>query len=77
MNVALGEDEREPREVPDVTGPTASNARDTLRRAGLTVRTLYREPPSPEEAGEVLTQQPGAGASVPELTQVTIYVGRR
>ena len=75
-NVALGEGARETREVPDVTGPTASNARDTLRRAGFTVRTLYRQPPSPEEIGEVLTQQPGPGGSLPELTQVTIFVGR-
>jgi serine/threonine-protein kinase len=76
MNVALGEGPREAREVPDVTGPAASNARDTLRRAGFTVRTLYRAPPSSEEVGEVLTQQPGPGASVPDLTQVTIFVGR-
>jgi PASTA domain len=76
MNVALGGGSRETREVPDVTGPTASNARDTLRRAGLTVRTLYREPPSPEEVGEVLTQDPAPGTSAPDLAQVTIYVGR-
>lgn len=76
MNVALGEGAREAREVPDVTGPRGSDARATLRRAGFTMRTLYRQPPTSEEAGEVLTQQPAAGTSAPELTQVTIFVGR-
>lgn len=75
-NVALGTGTRETKEIPDVTGPTASNARDTARRAGFTVRTMFSHAPSSEEVGEVLTQQPAAGSSVPELTQVTIYVGR-
>jgi PASTA domain len=76
MNVALGGGARATREVPDVTGPQASNARDTLRRAGFTVRTEYRQPPSDEEIDEVLTQQPAPGTSAPDLTQVTIFVGR-
>jgi len=75
-NVALGGGERPTREVPDVTGPQASDARATLRTAGLTVRTQYRQPPSPEEEDEVLTQSPAPGTSVPDLTQVTIFVGR-
>jgi beta-lactam-binding protein with PASTA domain len=75
-NVALGTGERPTREVPDVTGPQASDARTTLRTAGFTVRTQYRQPPSPEEEGEVLTQQPSPGTSAPDLTQVTIFVGR-
>jgi beta-lactam-binding protein with PASTA domain len=75
-NVALGGGERATREVPDVTGPEASDARATLRTAGLTVRTQYRQPPSPEEDEEVLSQSPAPGTSVPDLTQVTIFVGR-
>jgi serine/threonine-protein kinase len=75
-NVALGEGARRTREVPDVTGPQASDARSTLRRAGFTVRTQYRAPPSAEEFDEVLAQQPGPGTSAPDLTQVTIFVGR-
>jgi eukaryotic-like serine/threonine-protein kinase len=75
-NVALGGGERTTREVPDVTGPQASDARATLRRAGFTVRTQYRAPPSPEEEDEVLTQTPSPGTSAPDLTQVTIFVGR-
>ena len=75
-NVALGDGARRTREVPDVTGPQASDARATLRRAGFTVRTQYRAPPSAEEFDEVLAQQPGPGTSAPDLTQVTIFVGR-
>lgn len=76
-NVALGDGARQTREVPDVTGPQASDARASLRRAGLTVQTQYRAPPSAEEVGEVLSQQPAPGTSVPDLTQVTIFVGRQ
>jgi eukaryotic-like serine/threonine-protein kinase len=76
-NVALGSGTRPTREVPDVTGPKASDARATLRTAGFTVRTQYRAPPSTEEEGEVLTQQPAPGTSAPDLTQVTIFVGRQ
>jgi beta-lactam-binding protein with PASTA domain len=76
-NVSLGGGTRQTREVPDVTGPKASDARATLRTAGFTVRTQYRQPPSPEEDGEVLTQQPSPGTSAPDLTQVTIFVGRQ
>jgi beta-lactam-binding protein with PASTA domain len=75
-NVALGGGERRAREVPDVTGPQASDARSTLRTSGFTVRTQYRAPPSPEEEGEVLTQSPAPGSTQPDLTQVTIFVGR-
>jgi serine/threonine-protein kinase len=75
-NVALGGGERPTREVPDVTGPKASDARATLRTSGFTVRTMYRRPPSAEEEGEVLTQEPAPGASMPDLSQVTIFVGR-
>jgi beta-lactam-binding protein with PASTA domain len=75
-NVALGSGERPAREVPDVTGPQASDARATLRTSGFTVRTMYRRPPSAEEEDEVLTQEPAPGASLPDLSQVTIFVGR-
>jgi hypothetical protein len=75
-NVALGGGERRTREVPDVTGPQGSDARATLRTAGLTVRTQYREPPSAEEEGEVLAQLPSPGTSVRDLAQVVIFVGR-
>jgi hypothetical protein len=37
---------------------------------------VLRAAPSPENVGEAIDQQPQAGASVPVLTQVTIFVGR-
>jgi beta-lactam-binding protein with PASTA domain len=75
-NVALGTWPRETKEIPDVTGPQASDARATARRGGFTVRTVFRQAPSAEEVGEVLTQQPAPGTSAPELTQITLFVGR-
>jgi beta-lactam-binding protein with PASTA domain len=76
INVALGPEERQASEIPDVTGLEAGEARQRARVEGFTVRTLYRRPPSREELGEALTQSPAAGTSAPILTQITIYVGR-
>ena len=76
LEVALGPTARPSRTIPDVTGPPALDARERARTAGFTVRTIYRDAPSPEEAGEVLLQEPAAGATAPELTQITLYVGR-
>jgi serine/threonine-protein kinase len=76
LNVALGSGPREQVDVPDVTGPKESDARAAARAANLTVRTVDRDAPSAEEVGEVLTQEPSAGAAVPELTQITLFVGR-
>jgi serine/threonine-protein kinase len=76
LNVSLGPDERETSEIPDVTGLEASEARNRARIEGFTVRTVYRDAPSEEEVGEVLTQSPAAGATAPILTQLTLFVGR-
>jgi serine/threonine-protein kinase len=76
LNVSLGPDERTSVTVPDLTGLEASDARRRCREAGLTCRTLYRTAPSEEEQGEVLDQQPAAGETVLQLTQITLFVGR-
>jgi serine/threonine-protein kinase len=76
LNVSLGPDAPEPLEVPDVTGPEASDAREIAREAGFTVRTLYRDAPSEDEIGEVLDQRPAAGTTAPALSQITLFVGR-
>jgi serine/threonine-protein kinase len=76
-NVALGGGERPTREVPDVTGPQASDARATLRTSGFTVRTMYRRPPSAEEEGEVLTQDPAPGPSRGSVAAVAIMCACR
>jgi beta-lactam-binding protein with PASTA domain len=76
LNVALGPDEREASDIPDLTGLEASEARQRGRIEGFTVRTVFRQAPSREEVGEVLTQSPAAGATAPILTQITLFVGR-
>lgn len=76
LAVAIGTGRRELATVPDVTGPMEYAARDAARRAGFTVRTKHRPAPSREEVGEVIFQQPPAGARAPVLTRVTVYVGR-
>ena len=75
LNVSLGEGERPGAEVPDVTGLAAGEARQRLRDAGFTVRTLDRDAPEPDNVGEVILQRPEP-RTAPVLTQVTIYVGR-
>jgi serine/threonine-protein kinase len=76
LNVSLGPDPREESEIPDVTGLEASEARNRARVEGFTVRTVERQAPSEEEAGEVLTQTPAAATPAPILTQITLFVGR-
>jgi eukaryotic-like serine/threonine-protein kinase len=76
LNVSLGDAPRPDVTVPDVTGPSAAEARTACREAGLTCRTVYRSAPSQEEVGEVLDQRPAAGTVVPLLTQLTLFVGR-
>ena len=63
---------RAPRSVPNVVGKKATDARATLLRSKLTVRTHYR---SGGSVGNVVAQSP-SGGSVPAYTQVTITVGR-
>jgi len=75
LNISVGTTTRPLVEVPDVTGPEADEARLTLWRAKLCVRTIDRAAPSDEEVGEVLAQQPSPGARVQQYAQVTIYVG--
>jgi beta-lactam-binding protein with PASTA domain len=76
LNVALGEGEREAVEVPDLTGPAIEDALRSCAEAGFTCRTLNAAAPSAEEVGEVIDQRPAAGATAPELTQITLFVGR-
>jgi PASTA domain-containing protein len=75
LNVSSGTGQRPTVSIPDVTGPQAGNARMTLARAKLCVRTLTRTAPSSNQAGDVVAQSPSAGTSVQQYAQVTIYVG--
>jgi eukaryotic-like serine/threonine-protein kinase len=76
LNVSLGEGERQEAEIPDVTGPDAQDGLETCRDAGFTCRIVERDAPSQEEVGEVIDQQPAAGSTARQLTQITLYVGR-
>jgi beta-lactam-binding protein with PASTA domain len=76
LNVSLGEGERPQSEVPDVTGPEVQDGLETCRDAGFTCRVVERDAPSQEEVGEVIDQQPAAGSTARQLTQITLFVGR-
>jgi beta-lactam-binding protein with PASTA domain len=76
LNVAIGPDERESVQVPDVTGDDEADARRQCREAGLTCLTVNREAPRPDTVGRVILQEPSPGTSVEELTQIRLYVGR-
>ena len=76
LDVALGPATPPAAVVPDVTGPPALDARVIARQAGFTSRTIYRDAPSADEQGEVIDQDPPARTNAPQLTQITLYVGR-
>jgi membrane peptidoglycan carboxypeptidase len=59
-------------DVPSVVGLDVGSARAELRKAKLGANVV--EVPSLSPAGQVLAQSPGAGASVPQGTGVTIEV---
>ena len=75
LNVSLGTGTPGSGEIPDVTGEGEQDARESLRSAGFTVRTIDRDAPEEEDVGEVILQRPEP-RTAPGLTQVTIYVGR-
>jgi len=63
-------------DVPNVTRLAAGDARALTRRAGLTVRTIFRDAPSEAARGQVVEQQPAPGSAAAALDQVTLYVSR-
>jgi eukaryotic-like serine/threonine-protein kinase len=62
--------------VPNVTGLRDGEARALLRRAELTVRTIFQEAPEDDQVGTVVRQTPRPDEEVGPLDQVTLYVGR-
>ncbi len=62
-------------DVPGVTGLEQAEASSQLRAAGFEVRVRRRQATSPDEDGQVLDQDPEAGASRPQGATVTIIVG--
>ena len=75
LNVSSGTGQRPSVAIPNVTGPQAGDARLTLARAKLCVRTLTRKATTSSQVGNVVGQAPASGTSVQQYAQVTIYVG--
>jgi serine/threonine-protein kinase len=63
-------------EVPDVTGLTEGEARNSLQDAGLRVRTRTDTVSAEDQDGVVLSQQPNAGNNVGEGDTVTLVIGQ-
>jgi eukaryotic-like serine/threonine-protein kinase len=65
-----------PIEVPDVTGKPLKNARGEIRSLGLVVGGIADEFNETVEKGEVISQKPRAGESVPRRTAVSLVVSK-
>jgi hypothetical protein len=61
-------------EVPDVVGMTQSGAESAIESAGLTVGAVSTESSTSIPAGNVISQDPGAGVSVAPNSKVNIVV---
>jgi serine/threonine-protein kinase len=75
LNVSTGTGDTGTTTVPGVIGSDADDARLTLARGKLCVRTLTRTASSPGDVGNVVGQSPSSGTNVAQYAQVTIYVG--
>jgi RHS repeat-associated protein len=62
--------------VPNVVGQTEANAKAALIAATLLVGTITQENSDTVPAGNVISQTPTAGTSVPELTVVNLVVSK-
>ena len=75
LSVSIGAAARPAAAVPDVTGLDGREAREALREAGFTVRTVEHET-GDAAPGTVVAQEPSAGSSLPLVTRVTVHVAR-
>lgn len=76
INVSTGANPETATEVPKVVGQDQATAVQTLRAAGFKVLVLNRSTTEASKDGQVVEQQPKAGASIPGGLLVTIFVGR-
>ena len=60
--------------VPDVVGQTQAIAQETLMGAGLVLGTTATAPSATAAAGEVISQEPAAAASVPAGSAVNLVI---
>lgn len=63
--------------VPNVIGQTASEAKATMERAGLTLGAMIEQVSDAANIGKVLTQSPQAPAQVAPKASISITVGKR
>jgi eukaryotic-like serine/threonine-protein kinase len=61
-------------QVPSVTGLTVEAAKVQIETAGLTLGTQTQEASSSVKSGEIISQDPAAGTSVPKNTPVNVVV---
>jgi eukaryotic-like serine/threonine-protein kinase len=76
VNVSTGPSPKPNTSVPNVVGQDQAPAVQTLRDAGFKVAVLNRPTADQSKDGLVVEQQPRANASIPEGSQVTIFIGR-
>ena len=62
--------------VPGVIGQDQASASSAIRQAGLKPLVVIRNTTDQTQDGNVITEQPAAGASVARGSSVTIFVGR-
>lgn len=73
VNVSIGADPAAATAVPAVTGEDADEARSELEDAGFEVLAVELEAAA-AQAGRVISQSPGGGASIPSGSLVILYV---
>jgi serine/threonine-protein kinase len=72
----LGGDEPTPRvQMPNVIGQEQAAAVQAIEDAGLAVGEITQQPSSAEEAGRVLSTDPGANERVAEGSEVNLVIG--
>jgi beta-lactam-binding protein with PASTA domain len=76
VNVSTGPNPQAPATVPNVVGQDQATAANNLRAAGFRVAVLNRPTTDQSKNGLVVDEQPPAGSSIPQGSQVTIFVGR-
>jgi beta-lactam-binding protein with PASTA domain len=76
INVSTGPNPQPAATVPNVLGMDQATAANTLRSAGFRVLVLNRPTSDQSQDGNVVDQQPRAGASIPGGSLVTIFIGR-
>jgi beta-lactam-binding protein with PASTA domain len=62
--------------VPDVVGQDQASAASAIRQAGLKPLVLFRKTTDQTENGNVIDEQPAAGANIPRGSYVAIFVGQ-